>query len=53
VAFKDIQSVIAKAGNNAIKGPIYGINSIIHAISAKVNFSSIFTQKSSIIRNQI
>jgi len=45
VALKDIHNHMASAGINAINGHIYGMNSIIHAITDRIKNSSIFTQK--------
>lgn len=45
VAFNPRPNQIAIAGISAIKGPMNGINSIIQAINANVNISSIFIQK--------
>lgn len=52
-AFEEIQIAIAKAGIIARNGPIYGINSIIHATKAKEKCSLISTQNNLKINNQI
>jgi hypothetical protein len=51
VALIHIHNHIASAGISAINGHMYGMNSIIQAISDNIKISSIFTQNNLMINS--